>query len=148
MERPAGVTVIGVLEILSAACCALLGILFLFGGAFFMTLMQRSGGTTSPGAGAMVAGGFAFVGIICFAIAALDVIVSIGMFKLREWARITTIVLCSIGVVLGLLGFLRPTPMAGAFLAGLFMRLVGLAINALIIWYLLQANVKQAFTSA
>ena len=43
MNRPAGVTVIAVLEFLGAATCILLGLGAMLGGGFLATIMTQSG---------------------------------------------------------------------------------------------------------
>jgi hypothetical protein len=60
------------------------------------------------------------------------------LFQLKEWARIVVIVFAAIGLLFGMASFFLP----GMFLFG---KLIRLAVNALIIWYLMQPPVKAAF---
>jgi hypothetical protein len=62
------------------------------------------------------------------------------LLKLKNWARITSIVLA----VLGLLGSIRNLAM-GFHGSGMVMTIVFLAYYIWVVWYLLQPNVKAAF---
>ena len=70
----------------------------------------------------------------------------LGLLKLKEWARIVTIVFAAIGAVFGLLGLF--TLLAHIAVIGILWALCRLAINVWIIWYLLQPHVKAAFQGA
>lgn len=143
MGRPTGVTVIAVLDFLGAAVCILFGLGMMVGGGFLASFINQQGGQGSAGAAGVFAGLGAAVGIFFLIIAAVDIVLALGLLKLKEWARIVTIVLTGIGAALGLLGLL------GSFIhfnliATLF-RLCILAIQAWIIIYLLKPEVKAAF---
>jgi hypothetical protein len=143
MVRPTGVTVIAILCFVGAAFAALGGIGMIVGGGFVATLMKQQGEAGSAGLAGIMAGLGAALGIFFLILAALDVAIAIGLLNLKEWARIVTIVLTGIGAALGLLGLL------GGFIhfvlfASLF-KLCVLAIQGLIIWYLLKPEVKAAF---
>jgi len=143
MVRPTGVTVIAILCFIGAALAGLGGIGMIVGGGFVATIMNQQGQAGSAGLASMMAGLGAALGIFFLIIAAVDVALAIGLLNLKEWARIVTIVLTGLGAALGLLGLL------GGFIhfvlfASLF-RLCILAIQGLIIWYLLKPEVKAAF---
>ncbi|HKF21628.1 MAG TPA: hypothetical protein VKE93_08670 [Candidatus Angelobacter sp.] len=143
MGRPAGVTVIAVLCFLATAIGILLGIGFMVGGGFIANLINQQGGQgTGAGAG-LFAGLGVVIGVAILAFAALYAVVGWGLLKLKEWARIVTLVLAGLAVLGALFGLLG-TFMHFSVLI-LFWTAVRLAIAAWIIWYLLQPNVRAAF---
>jgi len=143
MNRPVGVTVIAVLDFIGAALCLLMGILSIVGaGAGFLGAIggQGQGGAAAGGMVAMIAGAmtvFAFIG------AAISALLGWGLWTLKNWARIVSIVLAGIGALFQLLGLfgtlLHFNPIS------LLFNLVFLAINVLIGWYLLRKDVSAAF---
>ena len=139
MGRPTGVTILAILNFIGAACCLLGGIAMILGGGFMATMMSQQGAGASGILGALGAAAGVFM-IIMGGIAAL---MGFGLWKLKEWARIITIVLAGIGAALQLLGLLGSLTHFNvlALLFGVFW----LAIDALIIWYLLKPEVKAAF---
>jgi hypothetical protein len=145
MNRPAGVTVIAVLFFIGAVFSILLGILAMFGGGLLATLMSQSG-SQGAGAGAGLFAGLGIgIGIVILVFGALYILVGWGLLKLKEWARIVTIVLAGLGVLGALFGLVGVFTHFGAIIV--FWTLVRLAICGWIIWYLLQPQVKAAFAS-
>jgi hypothetical protein len=61
-----------------------------------------------------------------------------GMMKLKNWARVVTLVLAALSVLSGIGIFVGTHGL-------IFMSLLRVAIAAWIIWYLLQPEVKTAF---
>lgn len=145
MGRPTGVTVIAILDFLGAGLCILGGLGLMFGGGFIASIINQQGGQAGAGAAGILAGIGVMVGIFCLLIAAVDIILAVGLLKLKEWARIITIVLTGIFGALGVLGLL------GGFihfnLFATVIRLCVLGIQAFIIMYLLKPEVKAAFQS-
>jgi hypothetical protein len=143
MGRPTGVTVIAVLDFLGAGLCILVGLSMMLGAGFIANIINQQGGQGSAGAAGIFAGIGVVAGIFFLIIAAIDVVLAVGLLKLKEWARIVTIVLTAIGGALGLLGLL------GSFihfsLFATIIRICVLAIQAFIIMYLLKPEVKAAF---
>lgn len=143
MNRPTGVTVIAILDFLGAGLCILGGLGMMLGGGFIATLINQQGGQAGAGAAGILAGIGVMVGVFCLIIAAVEIILAVGLLKLKEWARIVTIVLTAIFGALGLLGLL------GSFihfsLFATVIRICVLAIQAFIIMYLLKPEVKAAF---
>ena len=143
MGRPTGVTVIAVLGFLGAGLCILFGLSMVVGGGFLASIINRQGGQGSAEATGILAGIGAVFGIISLIGAAIDIVLAIGLLKLKEWARIVTIVLAAIFgalVLLGLLSsFIHFNPIATVI------RICVLAIQAFIIMYLLKPEVKAAF---
>ena len=144
MERPTGVTIIAVLDFIGAAGCAILALLAFVGGSLIAGFINAAGtanGATGAGPASGIAAGVGiFIGAICLAFAIFIVFVAVGLLKLQNWARITSIVLSA----LGLLGSFRN--IAAAFHgSGMVVSIVVLAFHIWVIWYMLQPNVKAAF---
>jgi hypothetical protein len=134
MGRPTGVTVIAVLDFIGAALCVIGGLLALVGASFLGAFLgQAQGGNAAAGGfAAMLGGAIAVVFLLAGAIAA---VIGWGLWGLKDWARILQIVFAGLGILFGLFGLLHIS----------LMLLIRLAINALIIWYLLKPEVAAAF---
>ena len=143
MQRPAGVTIIAILGIIVGALAAFEGFWFWIGSAMFSAMAHQP-------LGMMMGMGGAFAGVVLIGIAAVVIVTSIGLLKLREWARVLAIVLNAIHLVvagLGLLDAFRNIHML--FFVGMMLRhIVMLAIGIWIIVYLIQPKVKQAFRTS
>lgn len=120
-ERPAGVTVIAVLNIIGGAIIALLALVALGAGPEELDL--------EPGE---VAAGAIFL----MALAALQITVSVGLLRLRNWARITALVLYSLGALLGFIELV---------VAGNPLGLLKLVISLVAAVYLNAEGVRDAF---
>jgi hypothetical protein len=90
-----------------------------------------------------------FAGVVLLGLAALVIVTSIGLLKLQEWARILTIVLNAVHLVVAALGLLDAfRNIHIPFFVGVMLRhIVMLAIGIWIIVYLIQPKVKQAFAA-
>lgn len=143
MERPAGVTVLAVLNFLGAGLCVL-------GGLAFMVDMGIGGAAAASrkgaGMGAFLVGLGAVGGVVLLVFAVIAALVGIGLWTLRGWARTVTIVLSILGLVVAVPAF---------FISLLSFRVVHLiflltraGISALIVWYMFRPHVKQAFGAA
>jgi len=144
MQRPTGVTVIAVLDFIGAGFCVIAALLMFMGGSIlaglFSAAATANGATgTAPAAGFMASIGI-IAGVIVLFFAALAFFVAMGLLKLKNWARITTIVLAA----LGLLGSFRNIAMAFHG-SGMIVTIIILAYYIWVIWYMLQPNVKAAF---
>jgi hypothetical protein len=144
MNRPTGVTIIAVLDFIGAASLLILGLLAFAGGSliagFINAAAAQSGTAGAAPASGLAAGIGIFIGAIFLAFAIFAIFVAIGLLKLKNWARVTTIVLS----VLGLLGSLRNL-IAAFHGGGMIFTIVVLAYYIWVIWYMLQPNVKAAF---
>jgi len=142
MGRPTGVTVIAVFDFIGAGFCVLAGLGMMLGGGFIATMLNQQQGAS---AGVLAAIGAA-AGVFFLFLAAVAILLGWGLLKLKEWARIVTIVLAAVGVLFGVMGLFA---ILGHFAAiGIFIALCRLAINGVILWYLLQPHVKAAFQGA
>lgn len=147
MQRPTGVTIIAVLDFIGAAACAILALLMFAGGAMLGSLFNaaaNANGASGAGMGASFMAGIGiFGGVIFLFFAALAIFVAIGLLKLKNWARIVTIVLSALGLLSTLSRFVH-----GFAGGGMVMTIIVLAYYIWAIWYMLQPNVKQAFGQA
>ncbi len=141
MDRPAGVTVLSILNFLGAGLCVVGGVLFLVG----MGLAGLGAHQSGAGAGAMgmLMGMGAVAGVVFLVFAAIAIVIGIGLWKLRNWARIVTIILDILSILLMIPGLLG-TVMNFAVVPLVFQLLI-LAFYAWVLWYMFRAHVKQAF---
>ena len=119
-KRPIGVTIIAVLAYIGSVFALLAGIAMLIGSAFIAPLIA-----SIPGAAAFAALGAAAAiigGIIMIALAVLYFFLGKGLWNGKNWARIVILVFSVLGILSAL-----TNPLAG---------IVGIVINAVIIWYL------------
>ena len=138
MERPTGVTILAVLAFIFAGLAVLCALALMFMGGMLAQMVESSG------MGTMLAGAGAFVGIVVLILAALYFLVGFGLWKLKSWGRILTIIFVALGLVsaaLGLFSSLAPFQ-AGVLARQLFVCL----LDIWIIIYLLKPHVKQAFS--
>src|SRR5579872_1394363 len=138
MERPTGVTVIAILQFIAAGFLVLGGLGLLLMGAGGAAIIK--GGS---GGGAFLAGLGIFGAIALFIFAAIYLALGIGMWNLKNWARIICLFLLG-------LGLLAAVPSAlGAILhfniIALFLLVLRFGIGIVVFWYLLQPEVKKAF---
>ena len=143
MGRPVGVTILAILYFIGAALCLLGGIGMMLGGGVLGTIVSQQGGQGSAGAAGFFAGLGAVAGVFMIIMGGVGALVGFGLWKLKGWARIVAIVLAGISAAFQLLGLLGSLAHFNLFAVvwGLFW----IAIDALIIWYLLKPEVKSAF---
>jgi len=147
MNRPVGVTLIAVLDFLGMAAQFALGLVFLLGMSFLGSIVSKNLAQNPQFSGVNVMGILAASGVVIavgfFIFAVIAALLGWGLLKLKNWARIISIIYSSIGILFLSLGVLfslvrfRPVN----FMWDGFW----LVVNAAIVWYLLQANVKAAF---
>ncbi len=126
MERPTGVTILAVLEIIA-------GILMLFGTAGMLFLATLGG--KMPGVGiffGMFALAMAFIFIV---LAVLAFVVAYGLWNGRGWAWWLAIILSAISLITNL----------GSLVTGNPGGIVGLVIAIVILYYLTRPHVKRFF---
>lgn len=135
--RPVGVSIIAVLTWIRGAFYVVIGLVLLVVGhlsarlvstmasdSFFETLFSRVG--KALGFGALL-------------IAVAYIVVGLGLWQLKNWARTVTIVLVGFWLVFGLIGLLRvPTPW----------HIVRVVIDGAIVLYLLLPDVRKFFVPA
>jgi len=139
MGRPVGVTILAILYFLFGLLCILGGIGLLAGGGFMASIINQQGG---QGAG-FLAGLGAALGVGYLVGALIELLLGWGLWKLKNWARIITLIFMVIGAVFSVIGLVGT--LAHFNVISLVFTLIFLAIYALIIWYLLRADVRAAF---
>jgi hypothetical protein len=137
MARPTGVTILGILGILWGGF-VVAGSFLLFLGLAIVSWFLAGLPAIFLGLGAAVVGGFFFV------YGVLHLLVGVGLLRLAEWARVLAMALAAINLAftaLRLLAILTPF-----FFFFAFRRLFVCAVDVLILWYLSQPQIKQAFS--
>jgi hypothetical protein len=142
MGRPVGVTILAILNFIMAAFCLLGGIGMILGGGVIATMLSQQG-QGSAGAAGILAGLGAAAGVFIIIIGGVSALVGFGLWKLKGWARIVSIVLFVISAAMQLLGLLGT--LAHFNLFAVVWSLFWVAVDAFVIWYLLKPEVKAAF---
>jgi uncharacterized membrane protein (DUF2068 family) len=122
---------------------ALVGVSLFAGGTIFSAMMGGSSSDVFAGLGLLVGvvgGIFFLVFALVYAIAAW------GIWKMREWGRILSIVMAVISLFFALPGLFLMAMSMNLFLGGY--RVLRLGISVLIIWYLMQPQTKAAFRTS
>lgn len=140
MGRPVGVTILAILDFIGAAVCLLGGIAMILGGGFMATMLSQGQGAGGAG---ILAGLGAAAGVFIIIIGGVFALVGFGLWKLKEWSRIVSIVLYGISAAFQLLGLLGSLAHFNAF--AVIWSIFWVAVDAFIIWYLLKPEVKGAF---
>ena len=148
MERPTGVTILAVVAFIGAGLCALAG-LALLGIAIFAGARLLSHLAEYPQLAIVAGVGGAVIGVICLLSAVLYVVIGIGYWKLKNWARILSVVLICLALASSCVSLVVAlTHISTGFFLGLFFRrLVLAAVQIWILIYLFKPQVKQAFGS-
>jgi uncharacterized membrane protein (DUF2068 family) len=135
MQKPTGVVILALLCWAGAAFLLLPSLALFFGSSFIAAMIGHQFGPIAAFAG-VAAGAFLLV------MAVISAVLGWGLWELQEWARILMIIFQGIGLATGIVGMF-----AFAFFhpVGVVFRLVRIAINGVIIWYLVQPNVVAAF---
>ncbi|MGB8771588.1 MAG: hypothetical protein WCC92_18395 [Candidatus Korobacteraceae bacterium] len=138
--RPTGIVLIAIYHFLAAAFLVFAAIALAVGGSVLGAMFAA--GKSIPLGGM----GF-FVGVVGAAFTLVFAVVAAlagyGVWTLREWGRILCIVLAGISLLFSLPGLLFMGLHFGFFLGGY--RLIKLAINIAIIWYLIQPQIRSLF---
>jgi len=142
MGRPVGVTILAILNFIGAAFCLLGGIGMILGGGVIATMLSQQG-QGSAGAAGILAGLGAAAGVFIIIIGGVSALVGFGLWNLKGWARIVSIVLFVISAAMQLLGLLGT--LAHFNLFAVVWSLFWVAVDAFVIWYLLKPEVKAAF---
>jgi nitrate reductase gamma subunit len=139
MGRPAGVTILVVVMIAAGIGFAAMGFIFFFMGSTGATATASTSGARA----AMFAALGAAAGVIFLLFGGLHVVLAIGIFRMRNLARVLTIflfILIGAGACLGSLA----TLLSYSHIA-LEWNVSLLALDALALWYLLRPETKKAF---
>jgi len=142
MNRPTGVTILAILNFIGAAFCVLGGLGLMLGGGALAGIMSQQG---QAGGGLFAALGAA-AGIAVLIGGALAALIGFGLWKLKNWARILSIVFTALGALMNLLGLLGS--LAHFNVGTVVWSVFCLAIDVWIIMYLLKPEIKAAFDGA
>src|SRR5205809_6305238 len=106
MNKPVGVIIIAILQFLGAAFLIIGGIGMILGGGMIGALLSQNSQLSGSGLTSILASLGAVVAVVCFVFAAIAALLGWGMWTLKNWARIVTMVLAGLGIVFGGLGLL------------------------------------------
>jgi uncharacterized membrane protein (DUF2068 family) len=152
-HRPTGVTILGILFVIAGAFTLLGGIGTLVAIPFVANvnpndinnelqfngqqpLLTPSDQTAlAQGSGAILT----VLGAVLIPLGIASLVVAYGLFKAKSWAWLVAVVLSIIGVVVNVISLV--TANMGAMTGAL----VGIAINAIVLYYLSRRNVRQYF---
>ncbi len=138
-QKPVGVIVLAVLDFVGAGVMVLVALGLAVGLSVVGMMMHR------PGMGATMAAVGALGAVVVLILAVLFALLGWGLWTLRNWARIVTIVLAALGLAGSIMGFFFWGGVH-AFAGVLWIwPLIRIAVNGIILWYMLQPEVKQAF---
>jgi uncharacterized membrane protein (DUF2068 family) len=130
-QRPGGLTALGILAIIAGAFGIIGGLAIVAGGAIVSTAEQVTGGTSG--------GSLTLLGYVTLALGGLDIAIGIGFLVLARWSWTLGIISQGASIVLDIY-FLFNGQTATS--------LIGIALGAVIIWYLLTPPVRQALGRA
>lgn len=139
---PTGVKVIAILFYIGAALSIISGLLSLFGASLFGSVFGNMSGLGMIGAGFLFIMALFYIGI-----GILYIFIGRGLWMLKQWARITAIVLAVLGLLFAIIR-LMVTLIANSIM-GLILVLIEIILYSFIAGYLLFSNeVKKAFSSS
>jgi hypothetical protein len=135
-QRPLGITILAILGIIGGVLGLLSGCGAIAGGALVGALGAQAG------VGAVAAGGglLGLLGIVTLAMAVGWTAFGIGAWTLKPWAWMLGLILVGVSIVTALVTVLT----SGDFGS----QIIGLVIDAAIVYYLMTPEVKQAFGRA
>ena len=135
VERPAGVSAVAAAFSLAAVYLLAVGL-----------TMLASPGLVSMAAGAELLGGLELAGPYMFLlIGTLGAGLALGLWRLHRWARWLAILVAMTGVVMLLPGV--SSAMLDFRIGKLAREGLGTMVRAMIVWYLFQEPVREAFTA-
>ena len=132
---PAGVAAIAIAFFLASVYLGSIGL-----------IMLASPGTASMALGAPLLGGLELAGPYMFLLTAgVGALIGWGLLRLNNWARRAAVVVAFVGVVM-----LVPTVSAAAvdLRLSLIWSGLGIMVRVMIVWYLFQEPIQQAFTKS
>jgi uncharacterized membrane protein (DUF2068 family) len=151
-HRPTGVTILGVLFVIGGAF-ALLGGIGTFAAIPFATNMMQDtvnndglepdgSPLTSSQQSALIEGSgpiLTVIGAVLIPIGIASLVVGYGLFKAKRWAWSVAVVLSAIGFAINAISLVTGN------LSAITSAVVGMAINAIVLYYLSRRNVRQYF---
>ncbi len=140
--RPTGVVLIALYHLISALFLVFLAVSLVVGGSVLGAMFGAGHENTMGGLNIGLLIGM--VGAVFFVVLALIAAVAgYGIWSLREWGRILSIGLAAISLLFSLPGLFFMGLHLSLFFGGF--RLFRIAISVLIIWYLMQPQIRVLF---
>lgn len=136
--RPTGVTLVAALYFIGGGLNILGAILILSGSAILEESLLLAGLGLPVHLGISLAIGPLIAGIINFA-------VGWGLWELREWARVVTIIFNGLALLAAIIGLIQILSLPVVSPSAIAVLVIVMAIYGLIIWYLMQPGVRQLF---
>lgn len=136
MNRPTGITIIGVLAIIGGVLGICVGAGGLAGGA----LLAGSSAALGSSQAVQASGALVFYSVVLLILSVLDIVVGVGFLQVKPWAWTLGIALEVAGIILAVIGIVT----TGSY----FGNIISIAIAGYIIYYLNTPAVKQAFGRA
>jgi len=131
-ERPFGVTVLAILEIISALFSLGAGALMLMAVGFIGAIIEEMpGGYWGAGFSGLVAGMLIAIGVVMVILGLISLFIAYGLWTDKGWAWTLCLVFSIIGLILSILSI--PSG------------IISLIINILILYYLTRPHVKAFF---
>ena len=124
-HRPTGITILGILLVIAGAFTQLGGII-----AFETAFAQGSGSILTV------------FGALLIPLGIATLVVAYGLFKGKSWSSAVAVVLSTIGLAINVISLVTSN------MGGITGALVGIAINAIVLYYLSRRNVRQYFGKA
>lgn len=141
MNRPIGVIIIAVLQLIGSIMSLLVGLgILIFRDAFLQMLsqspeFQQSAQDLPPG----VLGGVAtFTGVVMLIASLIGFLLAYGLFTLKGWAWIVTLIFSALGILSNLSSIITGQTNRG-------FAVIQLVISIVIVYYLWRPEVKRAF---
>lgn len=131
-SRPLGVTILAVLAGISGIFSLMGGITLMALGPAISSAMMQQG---APGMSGFFGGMMAILGVVLLLMGILNLVVAWGYWTGQEWAWVLGVILGIIGVIMGIIQITQGG-------------IIGLVINAVILYYLFQPHVKEYFGRA
>ena len=152
-HRPTGVTILGILFVIAGAFTLMGGIATLvavpflanvnpnvignnelqFNGQQPFTLGEQT--ALAQGSGSILT----VLGAVLIPVGIASLVVAYGMFKGKSWSWTVAVVLSAIGLAINVISLVTSN------MGGITGALVGIAINAIVLYYLSRRNVRQYF---
>lgn len=135
-QRPTGVTILAIIQILGGILSLLVGV----SGLFFGGLIVAAGDGQPAGEVATMGPILVGASIAALISGIIGLIAGFGLFTLKGWGWTLAIVFSVLNILNNLVSVFQGRNVAGA--------IVGIVISGLILYYLNQSNVKRAFGKA
>jgi len=131
-QRPTGVTILAVLQLIGSALTLLMGISVVFLGGIIFASGVVTETPEAGGGGAVISG----LGMVALILGVIGLIAGYGLFALKGWGWWLAILWTVLNIIHGIVTF---------FQDGIVISILSLVISGLILYYLNKSNVKRAF---